>query len=111
MVSPVPNRPSPYAAHTHTQGEFIIAHPSREGQKTSVVFNGLSSPKQHYTNAELYALVFPRLLDDVQSGYNGCVFAYGQTGSGKTFTMLGQCWLGLWASKCCCNEAAMPIAP
>ena len=70
------------------QGEFIIAHPSKD-RKTSVVFNGLSSPEQHYTNAELYDLVFPRLLDDVQAGYNGCVFAYGQTGSGKTYTMIG----------------------
>eukprot|EP01036_Dinobryon_divergens_P041888 gene41888-55573_t len=29
------------------------------------------------------------LLDDVLSGYNGCIFAYGQTSAGKTYTMLG----------------------
>jgi hypothetical protein len=37
----------------------------------------------------VYAALGPRVLDEVFSGFNNCIFAYGQTGSGKSHTMLG----------------------
>ena len=38
---------------------------------------------------EVFEYIQP-LVDDVLSGYNGCIFAYGQTSAGKTYTMLGK---------------------
>ena len=38
---------------------------------------------------DVYFKVGTKIINNVRTGYNSCIFAYGQTGSGKTYTMTG----------------------
>eukprot|EP00929_Paragymnodinium_shiwhaense_P047587 TRINITY_DN2412_c0_g1_i1.p1 TRINITY_DN2412_c0_g1~~TRINITY_DN2412_c0_g1_i1.p1 ORF type:complete len:795 (-),score=136.96 TRINITY_DN2412_c0_g1_i1:216-2600(-) len=57
------------------------------GHQQSFAFNRMFQPMA--TQAEVYDLVGPPIIDSIAKGFNGAILAYGQTGSGKTHTMMG----------------------
>ncbi|GKT26503.1 hypothetical protein ADUPG1_013378, partial [Aduncisulcus paluster] len=112
-------RPPGSSRSIQTSGNSIILRKHEKfhcehGKSSSTSRASSSDYKQTYsfdhvldakaTQDDVFRVIGRPLLDDVLSGYNGCIMAYGQTGAGKTYTLseLGSGRYGLIPQ--CCRE-------
>ena len=90
-----PNRPNLISSNDHIyktsySQDILLGHRYKKNGdfkkktfETDLVFDDQATQK------EVFQIIGKPIVEDVLSGFNGCILCYGQTGSGKTHTLFG----------------------